>query len=182
MPVKKREIDLDKERKEKARGDFRGPTDERLGKVAPDEILIGDDRQGGKIFSISTPIGAMLMRRQIDGPQYMALHRFHAHWYNAALGGGVRSVDLNRVYAPNPFDYLTASDRQWANRREYNRALDVLAFQERIIVQNLILSETMDVVQCGHGLGYRSPYRARMAGVKVVQGIADKWCNLWGIG
>lgn len=181
MARTKRIIDHDKERKERAQGDFRGPTNERLGK-AVHGYEVGDDQQGGKVYFIELrPIAAMLKARQIDGKQYAALDKFHKHWFNSKLTGGCRSVDFNRVYAPDPYDYLDASERQWSNRREYHRALDGLAFQERIIATNLILSETMTAEQCGYGLGYRSPYRARSAAVTVVRGIADKFSDLWGM-
>jgi len=159
--------------------DDRGPTQERLGKAQYGHE-VGDDRQGGRVYFIQLrPIAAMLKARQIDGKQFGALDKFHKHWFNAKLGGGCRSVDFNRIYAPDPFDYLDASERQCANRKEYNRALDLLAFQEQIIATNLILSETMTAEQCGYGLGYRSPYRARSAAVTVVRGMADKWIDLW---
>ncbi|MBA2690056.1 MAG: hypothetical protein H0U63_04570 [Burkholderiales bacterium] len=159
-----------------------GPTAERLAKAA-DGFEVGDDGHGTRVYTMQLrPISAMLKRRQIDGKQFSALDKFHKHWFNAKLGGGVRSVDMNRIYAPDPFlDYLNASERQWRNRAEYFKALDLLVFQESIIVSNLICSETMTVQQAGHGLGYDSPYRARAAGVEVVRGIADKWIDLWGL-
>jgi hypothetical protein len=180
---KRREINFDKERAEAASGDFRGPTSERLEKAAHGHE-VGDDRQGNKVYFIELrPIVAMLKKRQIDGRQFQALDKFHKHWFNAKLGGGCRSVDFNRIYAPDPFadNFLNANERQIANRREYNSALDRLAFQERIIATNLILSETMTAEQCGYGLGYRSPYRARSAAVTVIRGMADKLCELWDI-
>lgn len=175
-------VDIDKEREERAKGDFRGPTPERLEK-ATQGFEIGDDDQGTRVYTIQLrPIAAMLKARQIDGKQFNALDKFHKHWFNAKLGGGCRSVDFNRVYAPDPFsDYLNASERQWRNRAEYNAALDQLGFQERIIANNLILSETMSAEECGYGLGYRSPYRARAAAVTVIRGMADRWATLWGM-
>jgi hypothetical protein len=176
----KRVIDRDQERAERA-NDYRGPTPERLGK-AVHGFEVGDDKTGGKLYFINLrPIAAMLKARQIDGKQFAALDKFHKHWFNAKLGGGVRSVDFNRIYAPDPFDYLDASERQWSNRREYNRALDCFKFQEQIIASNLVLSETMTAEQCGYGLGYRSPYRARAAAVEVIRGMADRLIDLWGM-
>ena len=173
----KREINFD----EKTALDVRGPTAERLEK-ANQGFVIGGEERGTRIYFIELrPISAMLKAAQIDGRQFSALDKFHKHWFNAKLGGGCRSVDFNRVYAPDPFDYLDASERQWANRREYNRAYDMLAFQERIIATNLILSETMTAEQCGYGLGYRSPYRARSAAVEVIRRMADRWIDLWGM-
>ena len=178
MARPKRIIDHDEKQRST---DFRGPTPERLAK-AVHGFEVGGDTEKARIYFIQLrPIVAMLRARQIDGTQFSALDKFHKHWFNAKLGGGVRSVDFNRIYAPDPFDYLDASERQWANRREYNNALDRLAFQERIIATNLILSETMTAEQCGYGLGYRSPYRARAAAVTVIRGMADKLADLWGI-
>ncbi len=178
MAKAKRIIDLDQIREERAT-DFRGPTPERLSK-AKHGYETGDDEQGTRIYTIQLrPIAAMLKARQIDGQQFEALDKFHKHWFNAKLGGGCRSVDFNRVYAPDPFDYLNVSERQANNRREYNNALDLFKFQERIIAQNLILSETMTAEECGYGLGYSSPYRARAAAVTVIRGMADKLADLW---
>lgn len=180
MARPKRVIDLDQIRHER-QSDFRGPTEERLRKAVHGHE-VGDDQQGRRVYFIELrPIVAMLKARQIDGTQFAALDKFHKHWFNAKLGGGCRSVDLNRIYAPDPFDYLDASERQWANRLEYNNALDRLAFQERIIATNLILSESMTAEECGYGLGYRSPYRARAAAVTVIRGMADKLADMWGI-
>jgi hypothetical protein len=181
MARTQRVINIDEQKKERASGDFRGPTEERLGK-AVHGFEVGDDQQGRRVYFIELrPICAMLKARQIDGKQFAALDKFHKHWFNAKLTGGCRSVDLNRIYAPDPFDYLDASERQWSNRREYNRALDCFKFQEQIIASNLVLSETMTAEQCGYGLGYRSPYRARSAAVTVIRGIADKLIDLWGM-
>jgi hypothetical protein len=180
--AKPRVINLDKERREKDKGDFRGPTPERLLKSAG-EFDVGEDGRGTKVITMRLrPIVAMLSKKQIDGKQFQALDKFHKHWFNAKLGGGCRSVDFNRIYAPDPFsDYLNASERQWKNRWEYNRALDKLAFQERIIASNLILSETMTAEECGYGLGYTSRYRARSAAVEVIRGMADRWVEMWGM-
>ena len=160
-----------------------GPTPERLGKLLIGDLEIGEDRQGGRIYTISdSPMCRMFKDKRLSGIQFTALSRFHSHWWNAGLSGSVRSVDLNRIYAPDPFNSgMSRTERQFNNRREYEAAFKLLAFQEGILVSNVICSETMSLEQAGHRLGYRSPFRARAAATKVVCSIADRFAKLWGI-
>jgi hypothetical protein len=169
--------------KRKPPDDF-GPTQERLAKALEGDVLIGDDQQGGRIYTIqASPICRMFRDRRLDGTQFTALSRFHSHWWNAGLSESIRGVDLNRIYAPDPFTSagMSRTEKQYHNRREYRAAYDLLTFIEGILVTNLICSETYTLEQCGHALGYNSPFRARAAATKVVCSIADRFAKLWGI-
>ena len=162
-----------------------GPTPERLAKALDGDISIGDDQQGGRIYTIQTsPICRMFRDKRLDGIQFTALSRFHSHWWNAGLSESIRGVDLNRIYAPDPFTSagMSRSERQYQNRREYRAAYNLLTRIDGILVTNLICSESLNLEQCGHSLGYNSPFRARAAATKVVCSIADRFAKLWGIG
>ncbi|SRR6266576_376028 len=161
-----------------------GPTPERLGKLLAGDLEIGEDGQGHRIYSISdSPMCRMFKDKRLSGIQFTALSRFHSHWWNAGLSGSVRSVDLNRIYAPDPFDFgMGRTERQFNNRREYEAAYKLLTFLEGILVTNLICSESLSLEECGNALGYISPYRARTAATEVVCSIADRFAKLWGIG
>jgi hypothetical protein len=161
-----------------------GPTLERLEKLTDGDLEIGEDRTGGRIYTISdAPVARMFKSKRLSGIQFTALSRFHSHWWNAGLSGSVRSVDLNRIYAPDPFDFcMGRTEKQFNNRREYEAAYKLLTFLEGILVTNLICSESLNLEQCGNMLGYLSPFRARTAATKVVCSIADKFAKHWGIG
>ena len=126
----------------------------------------------------------MFRDKRLDGIQFTALSRFHSHWWNAGLSESIRGVDLNRIYAPDPFTSagMSRSERQYHNRREYRAAYELLTFLEGILVTNLVCSESLSLEQCGHALGYVSPYRARTKATEVVRSIADRFAKLWGIG
>lgn len=161
-----------------------GPTPERLGRLQAGDLEIGEDKRGGKIYTIrDAPLARMFRDKRLDGIQFTALSRFHSHWWNAGLSGSVRGVDLNRIYAPDPFTSagMCSTERQYHNRREWRSAYKLLTSTEGILVTNLICSETYSLEQCGYALGYRSPYRAREAATKVVRSVADRFAKLWGI-
>ena len=161
-----------------------GPTPERLGKLLVGDLEIGEDRQGSRIYTIrEAPMFRMFKDKRLSGIQFTALSRFHSHWWNAGLSDSVRGVDLNRIYAPDPFNSvgMCSTERQYQNRREYRSAYALLAHVEGIIVTNLICSETLNLEQCGNMLGYISPYRARAAATKVVCSIADRFAKHWGL-
>ncbi len=161
-----------------------GPTPERLGKLLTGDLEIGEDGQGHRIYSISdSPMCRMFKDKRLSGIQFTALSRFQSHWWNAGLSESVRSVDLNRIYAPDPFNSvgMCSTERQYQNRREYRAAYALLAHREGIIITNLVCSESLNLEQCGNMLGYISPFRARAAATKVVCSIADRFAKLWGI-
>lgn len=161
-----------------------GPTPERLGKLREGDLEIGEDRQGGRIYTISdSPMCRMFKDKRLSGIQFTALSRFHSHWWNAGLSESVRGVDLNRIYAPDPFNSvgMCSSERQYQNRREYRSAYALLTHLEGILVTNLICSESLNLEQCGNMLGYISPFRARAAATKVLCSVADRFAKLWGI-
>jgi hypothetical protein len=141
-----------------------GPTPERLGKLLVGDLEIGEDGRGHQIYSISeAPIARMFKSKRLTGIQFTALSRFHSHWWNAGLSESIRGVDLNRIYAPDPFSSvgMCTTERQYQNRREYRAAYELLAHREGILVTNLVCSETLNLEQCGNMLGYISPFRAR---------------------
>jgi hypothetical protein len=161
-----------------------GPTPERLGKLLVGDLEIGEDGTGHRIYTISdSPMCRMFKDKRLSGVQFTALSRFHSHWWNAGLSESVRGVDLNRIYAPDPFSSagMCSTERQYQNRREYRSAYALLTHLEGILVTNLICSESLNLEQCGNMLGYVSPFRARAAATKVVCSVADRFAKLWGI-
>ena len=161
-----------------------GPTPERLGKLLVGDLEIGEDGTGHRIYTVSdSPMCRMFKDKRLSGIQFTALSRFHSHWWNAGLSESVRGVDLNRIYAPDPFNSvgMCSTERQYQNRREYRSAYALLTHLEGILVTNLICSESLNLEQCGNMLGYISPFRARAAATKVVCSVADRFAKLWGI-
>ena len=161
-----------------------GPTPERLGKLLVGDLEIGEDGTGHRIYTISdSPMCRMFKDKRLSGVQFTALNRFHSHWWNAGLSESVRGVDLNRIYAPDPFNSvgMCSTERQYQNRREYRSAYALLTHLEGILVTNLICSESLNLEQCGNMLGFISPFRARAAATKVLCSVADRFAKLWGI-
>jgi hypothetical protein len=161
-----------------------GPTPERLGKLLVGDLEIGEDGRGHRIYAISdSPMCRMFKDKRLSGIQFTALSRFHSHWWNAGLSESVRGVDLNRIYAPDPFNSvgMCSTERQYQNRREYRKAYELLTRLEGILVTNLICSETYSLEMCGNALGFISPFRARAAATKVVCSIADRFAKHWGL-
>jgi hypothetical protein len=168
----------------KLKADPIGPTPERLGKLLVGDLEIGEDQRGHRIYTISdSPMCRMFKDKRLSGTQFTALSRFHSHWWNAGLSESVRGVDLNRIYAPDPFNSvgMCSTERQYQNRREYRAAYGLLKHLEGILVTNLVCSESLSLEQCGNMLGYVSPFRARAAATKVVCSIADRFAKHWGI-
>jgi hypothetical protein len=168
----------------KLKADPMGPTPERLEKLLVGDLEIGEDRQGGRIYTISdSPMCRMFKDKRLSGIQFTALSRFHSHWWNAGLSESVRGVDLNRIYAPDPFPSagMSKTERQYHNRLEYRGAYKKLTHLEGILVTNLICSESLNLEQCGNMLGYISPFRARAAAAKMVCSVADRFAKHWGI-
>lgn len=164
--------------------DLRGPTEARK-RLAGRYSEIGGDRQVGLKYTLSdSPLCRMFKDKRLSGIQFTALSKFHSHWWNAGLSESIRGIDLNRIYAPDPFSSagMSRSDRQYQNRREWRSAYALLAHTEGILVTNLICSESLNLEQCGNMLGYISPFRARAAATKVVCSVADRWAKFWGIG
>ena len=161
-----------------------GPTPERLGKLLVGDLEIGEDGTGHRIYTINdSPMCRMFKDKRLSGIQFTALSRFHSHWWNAGLSESVRGVDLNRIYAPDPFNSvgMCSTERQYQNRREYRSAYALLKHQEGILVTNLVCSESLNLEQCGNMLGYISPFRARAAATKVVCSVADRFAKHWGL-
>ncbi len=160
------------------------PTPERLGKLLVGDLEIGEDGRGHRIYSISeAPIARMFKSGRLSGIQFTALNRFHSHWWNAGLSESVRGVDLNRIYAPDPFPSagMSKTERQYQNRVEYRNAYKKLTHLEGILVTNLICSERYSLDDCGYFLGFTSRFRAREAATKVICSIADRFSKHWGI-
>jgi len=161
-----------------------GPTPERLAKLVGGDLEIGEDGRGHRIYSISdSPMCRMFKDKRLSGIQFTALSRFHSHWWNAGLSESVRGVDLNRIYAPDPFPSagMSKTERQYHNRLEYRAAYALLSHLEGILVTNLICSERYSLDDCGYFLGFTSRFRAREAATKVICSIADRFSKHWGI-
>lgn len=118
--------------------DYRGPTPERFAQ-AQGEFVVGDDKQGTKIYHFTdTPLYRLYKRlRQANKSdqeakqltaEHVALMKYRMHWYHAGLESSVGSVDLNRVHSSDPSSMsgMAKSERQVSHRQMYRKAGEML--------------------------------------------------------
>jgi hypothetical protein len=160
-----------------------GPTVERIGKAAGAFEVGGDRRSRYRVYRMrDTPLDRLFAEHRISGVQFAATQKFRLHWFCGSFAGSLRSVDPDRVYA---VDYstmtgLARSQREAEHRDEYQRARAALGGVARIVIEGVACCE-FSLEAAGVWLGYRSPFRARMAALELFCGGADQLAALWGI-
>jgi len=170
-----------------------GPTAERLAK-AGDHFVVGDDKQGGRIYQFHDSSLDRLYSRLTKAAksiasehqlrrEYIALQRYKHHWHHAGLQESVGSVDLNRVFASDPTSMsgMAKTEKQAHHRQQWRLAREKLGHKPGIVIDNFVCAGWgLDVA--GVTLGYASAYRTRLAAQKVIRESATLLANLWGVG
>jgi hypothetical protein len=154
------------------------PTQERL-KHAQGAFQIGGDKRSGKIFRMfDTPLQRIFSEQKISELQYEALRQLHAHWFLGQLAGMPRSFDLNHI--SGNWNGSTASERELIHRQMFEMGWKMLENLEQKIVNIVVLTE-QPLVEAGQMLGYRSPYRGRVAALEILRQAADRLVAAWRI-
>jgi hypothetical protein len=154
------------------------PTQERL-QQSQGAFQIGGDKRSGKIFRMfDTPLQRIFSEQKISELQYEALRQLHTHWFLGQLAGIPRSVDLNRIAVD--WNGSAASERELMHREAFDIGWRALERLERFAVNVVILIE-QPLTVAGHEIGYRSPYRARLAALELLQSAAGKLVIAWRI-
>lgn len=182
-------------------GPLSGPTLERLAR-ADDHVAVGDDKRGGRIYQFHDSTMDRLYSRLTRAcktrgeeealrREYIALQRYKHHWHHGGLQSSVGSVDLNRVFAPDPtaMSGMAKSEKQAHHRQQWREAR--VKLEERfgkvdgqrygIVVDNVVCAETSLEI-AGYAIGYGSPYRARDAARKMLRQAGQLFSNFWGVG
>jgi hypothetical protein len=144
-----------------------------------ERLTHGDFEIGGegrhRVVRMLTPLDRLKALQQISQAQYEALRLLHLHWFLGCLAPQLRAVDLERTpgSGAGPIDAL-------AHQEDYYRGMRRLTPIERSVATTLALSE-FGLTSAGAMLGYQSPYRGRMAALKILQSAADRLIEAWRI-
>lgn len=180
-------IDRDKERLERRSvDDHRGTTPERVAKAAG-AFTIGDDKQGGKTWTMmDSPMERLYAQDRLSKSEYDGLVKYRIHWFRAGLQPSLGSVDLNRVFASDPsnFSGMSKSDNQVFHRQKWREVHDtdrpVLNHREGQLVDNVVCAE-QPLVIAGMALGWKNRPQAEAAAVEMLRGAGYRLSKHWGL-
>jgi hypothetical protein len=152
------------------------PTHERL-RHAHGAFEIGGDKRSGRIFRmLDSPLEQLKSENRISELHYEALRKLRMHWYLGNLAGAPGAVDLNRIVARG--NGAAQSERELMHRQEFRQAMAQMMAVEREITNAVVLLE-LALAHAGSLLGYRSPYRARLAALDWLCSGADRLVTHW---
>lgn len=169
-----------------------GPTRERL-KKSDNHFAIGDDQRGGRLYQFHdstidrlysrlTKQAASRTAEEQLRSEYISLQRYKHHWHHAGLESSIGSVDLNRIFAPDPSSMsgMPKSERQAHHRRLWREARELLGHKPGIVVENIMCAETSLEI-AGFSVGYNSRTQARDKAEQVLRKCGRKLAKHWGI-
>lgn len=164
------------------------PTPERILKTGG-HYEVGDDKQGAQIITINDDqLHRLYANGSLNNSEYTALQKYRHHWYHSGQQPSLGSVDLNRIFAPDPFSMggMAKSESQAHHRQVCRDANDELERKfgnadARIVIENVVCLD-LPLQEGGLILGYQSPFRARERARGLLSGAARHLARHWGIG
>jgi hypothetical protein len=171
------------------KSDFNGPTAERI--IQSDgHIAIGDDRQGGQIYTfLDSSLDRIYSRLSKSNPRWMqdqlrveyaALNHFYSVYVTSGLIGSVGSIDANGSGGSGRRSFLAATERQVNARNQYRAATIELNHHENIVAQNVVCNDTSLEI-AGYAVGKESKTRAIAYAGDVLRDAGFKLGKLWGL-
>ena len=152
------------------------PTAERL-KQASGAFHIGGDRRSGRIFRmLDAPLERIYADKKLNETEYESLKRLRMHYTLGQLSGSPQSVDFNRVSFRWRGDSQT--ERELFHREMFASGWLAMLPLERGVIGAVVLSE-IELAMVGEFLGYRSPYRGRVAALDLLRAGAAKLATTW---
>lgn len=154
------------------------PTRERLERAGVDV-----DRGHHGVYTMKdAPLERALSRGAVTGGQYNAGAKFRHHWYHAGLVGGMGSIDLNRIFAPDLGSYsgMARSESQCFHRQRYREAVQAVGKTNSRVLEMVICDE-QTLEDCGYQLGWGAKSSAIVAATERLRASLDDLCRLWGI-
>jgi hypothetical protein len=153
------------------------PTIERL-KHAGGHFQIGGDKRTGRIMRMTdSPLEILFAEQKLTDLQYEMLRRLRLHWFFGQLAGNPLSANLDRVGSAD-WDGLQQNERELMHRKSFNNAWFHLLEIERVVINAVALTET-GLTDAGAQLGFKSPYRGRVAALEVLHAGADRLARVW---
>jgi len=159
------------------------PSSERVQK-AGSAFNIGDDKQGGKTWTMmDSPLERLYAQQKLSKLEYDGLVKYRIHWHHAGLQPSMGSVDLNRVFASDPsnFSGMAKSERQVFHRQKYREASEMLGHRARIVVENVVCAEQATVM-AGFSIGWKNRPQAEAAAVEILRDSGYRLAREWGMG
>ncbi len=159
------------------------PTPERMAK-AEGFFEIGDDKQGTRVYRLQDhSLARMKQRDAIADHEYAALQKFKHHWNAAGLEGSPGSVDLNRVFSPDPgsMSGMAKTEAQAHHRQQYRKAREQFGNRQAILVERVVL-EDWTLESAGATLGWRDRKQSVAAATEMIRDAGYRLSKLWGIG
>jgi hypothetical protein len=164
-----------------------GPTPERLkqaGKLKDGDFEIGGNKRDGHRYKMTdSPLARALVRQKISGEEFTGLKKYALHWFAGGLAGHLNSIDLNRVLAFDPcaMSGLAKNEAQADHRNLYRAAREQIGYvrPEIAFVADCVACFEIDLMVVGHHLGFRSPYRARVAALELLRDAGDRLAEFW---
>ncbi len=176
-------IDRDKERLERRSvDDHRGTTPERVQKAAG-AFTIGDDKQGGKTWTMmDSPLERLFAQDRLSKSEYDGLVKYRIHWFRAGLQPSLGSVDLNRIFASDPsnFSGMAKSEAQVFHRQKWREACDLLGHRATIVIDNVVCAE-QSALSAGICIGWNNRPQAEAAAITVLRDAGYRLARHWGL-
>ena len=160
-----------------------GPNTFRL-RHAQGAVEVGDDRQGGRIYTmVDTPLARAHARGILSDAQYRALSKFKHHWTCAGLEPSFGSSDLDRVFGSDVARYsgMAKTEAQVFHRQRYRQAVAVVGLIASRVIE-AVACEEKKLEEAGSAiLGWKHPLQARAAAVEKLRDGGDRLAKEWGL-
>jgi hypothetical protein len=118
------------------------------------------------------------MRQKLSGEEYYSLRRYAHHWAAAGLQGGLQSADLDRVFAHDPANMGSRTDRQLWHRSVYYAAREEIGTRPAFVADHVVLLE-FTLTDVGAMLGYQSEAHGRRAAGEILADAGHRLAVFW---
>jgi hypothetical protein len=161
------------------RGRRAEPTAERIRQAGTDL----DRGHTGQVTMRDTPLERALARNVITQDQYSAAQKFRHHWYHAGLADPLRSLDLERIFAPDLGAYsgMAKTERQLFHRQRYREAVQAIGKIGAHVLEWAVCRD-VPLEQVGYTLGWTTRAQAYAAAAERTKMAVEELCKLWAIG
>lgn len=155
------------------------PTPERMQKA---ENFVHVSKTG-TVTILDGSLARLVARGVVSDLQFYAGVRFHNIWHTAGLEPGPRSVDLNRVWSPDPFTFkpFPNSERQAEARHQYRTAVQHMGIRSSMVVEG-VSCRGASLEDLGRGLGWDNRPQATAAATEILKDGLDRLISLWKLG
>jgi Domain of unknown function (DUF6456) len=155
------------------------PTGERLRHAR------GDVERGatGQLTMRDSPLERALRRGVLTRAQYDAGVKYRHHWYHAGLADGLRSPDLDRVFAVDVsgFSGMAKTEAQVFHRQRWREAGEAVGLVGLQVLDAAVCRE-VPLEEVGYMLGWSARAAAIVAATERLKAALDGLAALWGIG